>query len=99
MKEGHVAQIYFNGKIKEVPINNPIHLSRFEYDYLMAQKDVDTQKWHLSKMIDYGYFKNLKPYFVTETAKNGETWTYILIGVIRDLLCADAFVIDGEDKV
>lgn len=97
MKEGYCAEIFFRGKVTKIPIKKPVHVSRFEYDYLMAQKDVDTQKWHMSRMIDYGYFKDLRPYFVTERIDTGKAWTYVLIGVIRDLLSADAFVIDGKE--
>ena len=97
MKEGYCAEIFFRGKVTKIPIKKPVHVSRFEYDYLMAQKDVDTQKWHMSRMIDMGYFKDLRPYFVSEKTGSGKTWTYVLIGVIRDLLCADAFVIDGKE--
>ena len=97
MKEGYYAEIFFRGKVRKVPIKKPVHVSQFEYDYLMVQKDVDTQKWHMSRMIDLGYFKGLKPYFVTENTGR-DIWTYVLIGVIRDLLCADAFVIDGKES-
>ena len=97
MKEGYYAEIFFHGKVKKIPIRKPVHVSQFEYDYLMAQKEIDTQIWHQSKMIEYGYFKDLEPYFVKETEKSGTTYKYILIGVIRDLLCADAFVIDGKE--
>lgn len=97
MKEGYCAEIFFRGKVTKIPIKKPVHVSQFEYDYLMAQKDVDTQKWHMSRMIDMGYFKDLRPYFVSERTDRGKTWTYVLIGVIRDLLCADAFIIDGKE--
>lgn len=97
MKEGYCAEIFFRGKVTKIPIKKPVHVSQFEYDYLMSQKDVDTQKWHMSRMIDMGYFKDLRPYFVSEKTGSGKTWTYVLIGVIRDLLCADAFVIDGKE--
>ena len=97
MKEGYFAEIFFHGKVKKIPIRKPVHVSQFEYDYLMAQKEVDTQKWHMSRMIEKGYFKGLAPYAVVEVTDHGEVWTYVLIGVIRDLLCADAFVIDGKE--
>ena len=97
MKEGYCTEIFFRGKVTKIPIKKPVHVSQFEYDYLMAQEEVDTQKWHMSRMIEKGYFKGLAPYAVVEVTDHGEVWTYVLIGVIRDLLCADAFVIDGKE--
>lgn len=66
-----------------------IKLSRFEYDYLIAQREVDIQKVHVDAMIRMGYFKNLAPYFVHEdygkTASRPDgKLHYVLIGTIRD---------------
>ena len=94
MKEGRYTEIIHHGNVKKIPIIEPVRVTRFEYDYLMAQTDVDTQILHMSRMIDMGYFKALSPYFVKDTRRDCSKMQYVLIGVIRDLLCADAFVIE-----
>lgn len=76
-----------------------IELTQFEYDYLAAQMDVDTQKIHMDSMIRKGYFKNLAPYFVHEDCGTSSRHPdgklhYVLIGTIREHI--DEFVIvDG----
>lgn len=97
MREGYIVKMIHHGEMKKIPINEPVYVSQFEYDYLMAQKDVDTQILHMSRMIDMGYFKALSPYFVKDTLRDGSEMRYVPIGVIRDLLSADAFVIEERE--
>lgn len=66
-----------------------IQVSKFEYDYLAAQRELDTQKVHMDAMIRRGYFKNLAPYFTHEDCgksvrRSDGKLHYVLIGTIRD---------------
>lgn len=98
MKEGRYVRLIHHGEMKEIPIREPVYVSRFEYDYLIAQEDVDTQVIHMSRMIDMGYFKELSPYFIKDTLRTGRDIRYVPIGVIRDLLSADAFMIEDKER-